>query len=280
MVENKLEKNYSLFSAQYEKLYKKHLLAFIENAKQNPDSVSGDYTLFYPSCGSDNKKDIQFLIYGQAPNKWSVNFNPFDKNLTIDNIIDHSISQSNELDEKEPKQTSPLEWIETNWSENKFHRSYFWCVTFGIISSVMHNMKSINTELYKKFYYQSNSDWFKNFVWSNLAKIAPSVGGNPKGELMLQLEYSKLLFEKEIEEINPKYILLLTNWKNWAENYLTQDNYNIKHLKKNDAVDAIAYSRVTNSKILICKRPHKIGGHKRNSNAANEILKVIYDENK
>lgn len=65
-------------------------------------------------------------------------------------------------------------------------------------------------------------------IWSNLLKIAPFECGNPKGILwraqMGEKELSIELFKKEIEEIQPKFAILMTN-DYWAWEFMLGLNF-------------------------------------------------------
>jgi hypothetical protein len=53
-------------------------------------------------------------------------------------------------------------------------------------------------------------------------KIAPVNGANPnQEEINAQIEYAFRLFKKEMDDLAPKNVLVMTNFKKWAEPVLT-----------------------------------------------------------
>ena len=64
---------------------------------------------------------------------------------------------------------------------------------------------------------ENAEDFYKKIAWSNLFKLSPTNGGNPKGAIWdEQIKYCKSILEKEIEILNPTHILIVakTNIKN------------------------------------------------------------------
>jgi len=81
--------------------------------------------------------------------------------------------------------------------------------------------------LVNKYYEVASQDWqwSKKIVWSNLYKIAPEEG-NPNEYLKsVQRNISTELVKKELDEIKPKFCIVLTNeswWKPFAIALKTQ----------------------------------------------------------
>lgn len=250
--------SFSLFSNEYLKLFEKNYISFCRNIKKigNNHYINKKYNLFFPSCGSSIKNDIQFLIYGQAPNgKWTPQFS-VNKQIQK-NLISEAENFSNTTNEGE---VCPLDWVNKNWSNRKkgFHlsSSFFWNVTYKLINKRINN--NVNDE-----------KWCKHLVWSNLMKISNAVGGNPDNiEWTAQLECSKQLFKKEIEEIEPEYAILLTNWS-WAENFLKRDSFNIKKVNNRPFVEA--YGKFGKTTIIVTKRPFRGSNNK----CVTDILELI-----
>lgn len=110
-------------------------------------------------------------------------------------------------------------------------------------------------------------------------KIAPAEGGNPNPiEREAQFELSKQLFDMEIKEINPSYVILLTNWKNWAEYFLDKANYSMKATLSLEYVQAVGNPRNNNNvKIIVVKRERFERSKEKWFGCVNEILDIIYN---
>src|SRR5690606_25741063 len=109
-------------------------------------------------------------------------------------------------------------WTKSLWKEHRenamkakfygeadyfYYRSFFWNLAYRLISD------------YYGFERDSNWEWSTKMVWSNLYKIAPD-GANPdEEEKKFQNEYSIKLFQKELDELKPKYCIIPTNEKWW-----------------------------------------------------------------
>ena len=82
-------------------------------------------------------------------------------------------------------------------------------------------------------------------------KIAPVNGGNPnQEEINAQIEYASKLFKKEIEDLAPKNVLIMTNFKKWAEPVLTGAEIQFKIINGN-FVEAIG--NYNDSRIIVTK---------------------------
>lgn len=58
--------------------------------------------------------------------------------------------------------------------------------------------------------------WYSNIAWTNLYKVAPWEGGNPNGKLQnTQRKHCFDILKKEIEILNPNYVILLTSGWEW-----------------------------------------------------------------
>jgi hypothetical protein len=229
---------FSLFSDQYNKLFVENYQAYAENIKKNENNalINKKYSLFFPSCGSKDKKDILFMIYGQAANGWTPTF---QVNNLRNGLLKEAIEYSNTTDKGE---NCPLDWINKRWSSLKLGRKFFFNVMYKLVNR--YNDSGIDDE-----------NWCKNVVWSNLMKISPAAGGNPYGaEWTCQFEGAKKLFTKEIEEIKPKFVIILTNW-DWAEDFLKNNTgFMVDEKTQGEFIQAIGkYRNVT--QIIVTKRP-------------------------
>ncbi len=255
-------KNYSVFSKEYETLFEENLTSFCRNIKKtnNPKYINKEYSLFFPSCGTDKKEEVDFLIYGQATKEWKPIFRVIDSKFS--SLVQSAKEFSNTY---YPRENSPLDWVNKIWNE-KMCRSFFWNVTYKLINCYKKGLKNIPAQKEDWLY---KDDWYNNMIWSNLMKIAPtSERRNPNEEEWdAQLEFSKKLFQSEIIEVKPKYVILLTNW-GWAKDFLEDKEFSIEK-SENDFIEA--YGNFGKTKIIVTKRPF-VGN---NEECVNQILELI-----
>ena len=255
----KKDKNesYNFSSPKYENLFRQNYLSFCKNIKQRLDNyyLEKKYCLFYPCCGSNDDKKIKFIFYGQAVNGWDgEKCNLHFKVTDIENSIAQNAKEySNPIEVTETN----LEWVENKWTTWSMYRSFFWNVCYKLI-----NRSNCVPD--------NNSDWHRHLIWSNLMKVAPAEGGNPDDiEWQAQLEKSVVLFQQELEEVQPEYAVLLTNWE-WAKDFVKNKNFLIKKNEESEFIQA--YGNFGKTKIIVSKRPYPNGSSER---CVNEILSLI-----
>jgi hypothetical protein len=242
--------NYNRLSSSYNTKMLE-LLNHFQNNKQLKQSQSDkEYCLFYPSFGVlKNNIPIDFLIYGQAVNGWANDFSFGDKKDM--DFVAKAIEFSNTINEGE---LSPLDWVNINWTNStklnakeqsriegyQVFRSFFWNVCYKLVSD----------------YYGLDREkrcWCKHMVWSNLMKIAPKNSGNPNWKDRIEQKAGCIeLFKMELDELNPKFAILLTNYL-WAEEF-------VKALKcKSIVQDADAniqfIGQYNETQVIVTKRP-------------------------
>lgn len=261
---------YNALSDDYDKLFNNNIEQFVEKANKNRE-----YAIFYPSFGIPKGAQSDFLIYGQAVKGWGSLFNSSDE-LNKEQLINYAKEFSNDYYQEENH--SPLDWVNIYWGksyDSKFEnreagiefyphlsystsRSFFWNVTYKLICR----------------YYgldENGLEWSKKLVWSNLYKIAPAENRNPNDkECEWQQQISIELIRKEIEEIKPKFCIVLTNdtwWEPFRKNLKTEilQNPNIK----NGIIESI--ESYNGSKIIVTTRPFSGSSDKH----VNEILELI-----
>lgn len=66
-------------------------------------------------------------------------------------------------------------------------------------------------------------DWLNHVVYSNLYKVSRPTKNPTDPECRVQLEYVKEIFEKEVETMSPKFVVLLTG-ENWAKDFILYIN--------------------------------------------------------
>lgn len=251
---------YNHLSEKYNEIFIDGIEEFYKKCIQEK-MVDHEYYTFYPSFGVNKNEASEFLIVGQAVNGWDSGFYTGNKVIQSKMILTKSIEASNcyclEYNH------TPLDWVNVKWSKslfeehmkdeiknkfyydakNKFYScssSFFWNVTYKLICR----------------YYGLDIhgwDWSRKMVWTNLFKIAP-VSGNPdKKEQSFQLNFSIDLLKKEIEEINPKYCIVLTNlswWESFGKGLKTRSLKVPENL-----TEIVSFEKYNNTKIIVTNRP-------------------------
>lgn len=247
---------YNKLSPSYDNLYKLNIKTFKDNLGIVGEH-DGWFVDFYPSLGIKKNETCDLLFYGQALNGWTAGFDLFKE--INDDIINESIFTSNKYFELQNH--SPLDWVNVQWSNTTFNlitaneyakkfynddggyrtcRSFFWNVT-----------KKLTSDYYELN--RDNWDWSKKIVWSNLYKIAPD-GANPDNFIRnQQFEISAELVRQEIEELKPKYCIMLTNDNWWSpfRNLLAS-----KVLPFDPLLNKIvSFEQYNETKIIVTSRP-------------------------
>ena len=228
---------------------------------------------FYPSFGITSGERCDLLFYGQALNGWSEGFD-VDKKIHS-RKIEQSIIASNRYFKK--NNHTPLDWVNVRWTNSIFDsitkdpdakefysngtryrtfRSFFWNVVYKLTS----DFHGFNRESW---------DWSKKVVWSNLYKIAED-GKNPTPfQKETQIHFTAELIKREIEELNPKYCIVLSNYHWWDafHHYLKtkSESFN-RSLSSIEGVE-----RFKETKIIITSRP-RLGN---SNNHVSQILQLL-----
>lgn len=96
-------------------------------------------------------------------------------------------------------------------------------------------------------------EWSKKIVWSNLYKIAPD-GANPEYfEKEAQLSVGINLVKMEIDELEPKYCIVLTNRDWWLP---FQKALTPRTLQESDLPsEVVFYEQYNQTVIIVTNRP-------------------------
>ncbi len=218
-------------SKEYNKEFEKNALTYRENIKSNKESLlEKKYNIFYPVIGKNYLNNNDLMILGRATNGWKPEFKFMDfKKSIIKTSIDYS--------QPEEKDECPFNWINENWG--KMWRSAFWNVVYKLMI---------------KNFERNDENWTWNLSWSNLMKIAPAEGGNPNGiEWEAQYEKSVDLFTLELNELKPKYVLMMTDFFTWGQYFLKRPGFEITKKYDDEYVEAIV--NYNNTKIIVTVRP-------------------------
>lgn len=263
---------YNKLSPSYDKIYKQNIQSF-QDRLENSWKGDGWFVDFYPSFGTKKNEQCDLLFYGQALNGWTEGFDVFEE--TTDNKILRSILTSNRYFSK--LNHSPLDWVNVKWSNSTFDliaqdedaksfycdggnyrtfRSFFWKVVFKLTSDF-------------NGFDRSSWDWAKKTVWSNLYKIAED-GKNPNYFLReQQIKTSAELIRLEIEELKPRYCIVLTNYEWWEPFKKLLGTKNIPYDKELENI--LFYEQLYGTKFIITTRP-RFGSAETH---VSQLLKVI-----
>lgn len=252
-------KIYNQLSYSYGKLFIQNIQQFSKHIKNK-----NKYTVFYPTFGIRQAEQCDFLIYGQALNGGDVG-RGFKEN-GLKSLIEwwNSYYEGH----------TPLDWVNVYWSKSLYEkkintkelkdfyeplkyttwRSFFWNVTYKLICDFSDLDKNVSWE------------WTKKMVWSNLYKISPAKGGNPSDDECKWQELSHQLIQKEIEEINPRFCIVMTN-DAWWEPFRMK----LGTIKQKLSQNIESVEKYNNTTIIVTKRS-RVG---KSSDIAKEILQTI-----
>ena len=251
---------YLNLSDQYNNTYIENIITFQKRAYHyyNEDEWFVD---FYPSIGVKEGESVPFLFIGQAVGGWSTGFMT-KKNLDRTSKISESKALSNRYCYE--KDHSPLDWVNVSWTKSllnghmsdpvmKKHyeyltqnfyiaqKSFFWNVAFKVVSD-FHG------------YSRDDWDWAKKMVWSNLYKIAPDSNNPNYAQMQMQQPLASELIKMELDEMAPRYCVVLTNidwWLPFSYHLNTEKiNYNKIHFSEIKAVE-----KYKDTLILVTTRP-------------------------
>jgi len=245
---------FNRLSKTYENAFEEYLCNFANDFDNWYKDGSTWYYTFYPSFGMTKDKRVDFLVYGQAVGGWRCGYD-VAKDIPSD-LLTRVIEESNCAYEKAGY--NPLDWVNVKWSSGTFNTfcedseikafykgnnrvssSFFWNLIYKVVSDYYG-------------YERSTFEWSKHTVWSNLYKIAPESGNPSKGEQKTQYEDAIKLIRMELDEIRPKFCLVLAGEKWWEpfQNKLraTELDY------KDGVVDALYEYNAT--LIIVTKRPY------------------------
>ena len=197
----------------------KEILKGLLNKLAGPDGKpfeNFELTTFCAMRGENSTGDL--MIIGRAVNGWQEK--PWEsKDLLGNNKIEEII--------KELYDYPPMRWVMEWWDgkkesgkKYKTRTSAFWRVArsvaerFGIPDAT-----------------NPRGTWPTHLIWSNLYKLSHYTGANPLGNLAkFQRKECIDLLKVEISQWQPKKILFLTGFDEWADKFLTEDGNGLGEL--------------------------------------------------
>ncbi len=190
---------------EQEYIFENQILEPIGSSYDSPNLLTG----FMARQGSLYKNEL--MVVGRAVNGWvskedallAYEFRDSEKRALF-RIASQGIDGDN---------ICPMQWVIKNWintanpQEYSANRSAFW----RVIKSLVLRLNINGT---------AEDNWSSHLAWSNLYKVSPFEGRNPGNKLCkAQLDGCIKLFQQELNELQPKRLLLLTG-ENWAKDFL------------------------------------------------------------
>lgn len=181
--------------------YDAELEAMLARLGATPGVEPAVLTAFWPRIGSGYSSGL--MVVGRAVNGW------------IDEIAAPALADAAARADlraamrrtAEADGQCPMRWVTDAWGRPGGYstaRSAFWRHVRTVLAALEPGSAG-------------DPQWSGHLAWSNLAKIAPADGGNPGGPLLqVQREMGPALLAREIAELNPSRVLVLTGrW--WFE---------------------------------------------------------------
>lgn len=265
-----MQRTFSCLSPDYNELFIKNIEEFKKQADKNRR-----YAVFYPSFGIPKDDKPEFLIYGQAVKGWGSVFNS-SVELNKAQLLKEAIEYSN--DYYQEKNHSPLDWVNVYWGKNSYRRfvttqaekEFYPPMSYSTFRSFFWN---VSYKLICRYYGldENGLDWSKKLVWSNLYKIAPAERKNPNDEeCSWQEKISLELARKEIEEIKPKFCIVLTN-DAWWQPFRISLKTEVSPLQNQKKGIVESVEKYKDTKIIVTTRPFKGSS----DNHVKQILELI-----
>ena len=191
------------------KIFRDEVLPPVGEAAVEGKNLGGNVTGFlahdgclYPSNGRG------LMVVGRAVNGYEHSIDPdtFNNSEYCEEYANKLLQMSSPSD----GEYCPMRWITDQWGATERYntrRSAFW----RVIKRITMGLEVCNS---------GDQDWSSHLVWSELYKVSPADEGNPNDKLCkAQLDGCRQLFELEIREYCPEYLLLLTG-REWAKDFL------------------------------------------------------------
>jgi len=183
-------------------------------------------------CKFDEQTKYRFMLVGRAINGWDeARF--YDEGLSKEEFVSSSLKNLfNDVSTHLPEREDRFDWISEISEEgiaptNQYRKGIDFSEELILAEPYYLSMPLWNYTMEVWCRLTGNAEktawtqkWYEKIVWSNLYKVAPTMGGNPDEKLKaLQLGVCKELLKTEIEEFKPTHILFVTGYSGWFENF-------------------------------------------------------------
>lgn len=191
--------------------------------------------------------DGGLMVVGRAVNGWFYGIRPDRLAASVE------VSRYAKLVQEESAGNGkcPMRWVTTGWGATKDYntrRSAFWRCIRDVVQRL--NIADVDSE-----------DWASHLVWSNLYKISPAEGGNPKVLLRdVQFRGCSELFNLELRTYQPSRVLFLTG-VDWAGPFLQAADLQEPGLSYVKQCGRIAVGDAREARCVIADHPQSKPGH-------------------
>lgn len=149
------------------------------------------------------------MVVGRAVNGWSNCWLADDLHGEyIDTLVDAALRDSTPTSDHDP-----MSWITDQWGSRERYnsrRSAFWRTVRRVALGFSDRQES------------DERQWASRLTWTNLYKVAPAGGGNPRHRLQdAQRRACIQTLEAEVRLWNPSHLLFLTG-RSWCERFLQE----------------------------------------------------------
>ena len=203
---------------EQKELLRDRVLSSVGKAAGQGNILGDKLTGFLAQEGCRYKRDGGLMVVGRSVNGWTDCEDPVTfADCGFREQYAHSLWQKSF---PQHGKTCPMAWVQKQWGapapeDYNPKRSAFW----RVIKQVTEELKICNA---------GDDKWASHLVWSNLYKVSPAAGRNPGERLQeVQRDGCNLLFEREIQDYSPKFLLLLTGENYWAQPFLK--NFDVDH---------------------------------------------------
>jgi len=208
------------------------------------------YSFMYPSWGDIFSDGTKLLIYGNCSG------GPCEPTFGINDGIDRSIIEKgyafSNTDDSNPAGIS--------WTDESVVRSFCWNVCREVTKKI-HGIENCENSL----------EWYRYPAFSSLFKIGNVKGYRPKqDEYEAQKDFAVELFLRELDEIKPDIVLMLTGL-DYADDFI-----GALGLKPNmEGKRYVLISEKVNQTKIIMTRFFKVGIHEKCVNEIMECLNLL-----
>lgn len=227
-------------------------------------------------CKFDEQRDCRFMLIGRAINGWD-EARVYDDGLSKSEFVSSSMKNLfNDASTHLPNREDRFDWISEIAEEgiaptNQYRTGIDFSEELIVEEPYYLSMPLWNYSMEVWCKLTGNpvntawtNKWYEKIVWSNLYKVAPTMGGNPdEGLKKLQGEACRKLLKAEIEEFKPTHILFVTGYNAWFENFSNLFDENIPFERKpeyNNYVEASGIWHLSDGckvNIVVAVRPER-----------------------
>ena len=195
-------------------IFRDKVLPKVGEAASNGQRLGGNVTGFLAQEGCLYSDSDRLMVVGRAVDGFLHDIDPVEFNCP-----DFRAEYTNVLWQRRdlPDGNCPMEWV-----KERFNYEGDWSAFWGVTRRVAIGLEVCEPE---------RTDWPSHLTWSNLYKVSPAEGGEPKKTLCkIQYEGCKELLKCEFQDYCPRFLLFLTEKQSesdrWARPFLNDLDLN------------------------------------------------------